>query len=102
MLIKIKYERNHYSSQKWEPWGYEKILSDAKAIQSEKKQYVKNNKVRIEDIPREKVTQWVAKRKSRQESIPLVGQYIDRAKADPLHIKNNCVQFMFCQLLSCL
>ena len=37
--------------------------------------------------------------KSRQEHIPLVGKYIDLAKAEPLHLKNNCVKEMFMKIL---
>ena len=32
---------------------------------------------------------------SRQEIHPLVGKYIDSAKADPLHLKNNICQGIF-------
>ena len=38
---------------------------------------------------REKVTSFIAQKKSRQEFPPLVGKFIDRAKAEPLHLKNN-------------
>ena len=36
---------------------------------------------------------------SRQEFIPLIGKYIDLAKVEPLHSKNNTVKEMFVKLL---
>ena len=37
--------------------------------------------------------------KSRQEEVPLVGEYISVAKCEPLHIKNNVVKEFFVKLL---
>ena len=41
---------------------------------------------------REKITSFISQKKSRQEFLPLVGKFIDRAKAEPLHLKNNAWQ----------
>ena len=41
---------------------------------------------------REKVTSFISQQKSGQEFPPLVGKFIDSAKAEPLHLKNNAWQ----------
>ena len=41
---------------------------------------------------REKITSFISQQKSRQEFPPLVGNFIDKAKAEPLHLKNNAWQ----------
>ena len=38
---------------------------------------------------RSNITSFIAKQSSRQEFIPLVGEMIDRAHVEPLHLKNN-------------
>ena len=49
---------------------------------------------------RNKITGYIATTlKSRQEFKPLIGTYIDRAKAEPLHLKNNTVKEQFIKLL---
>ncbi|CAH3167592.1 unnamed protein product, partial [Porites evermanni] len=54
---------------KWKPWKY-------------------NDRIKVADA----VTSFIAQKKSRQEFPPLVGKFIDRAKAEPLHLKNNAWQ----------
>ena len=44
---------------------------------------------------RTNTTTYIRSLKSRQEFVPLVGKYIDKAKAEPLHIKNNVCKEMF-------
>ena len=41
---------------------------------------------------REKITSFISQQKSRQEFPPLVGNFIDKAKAEPLYLKNNAWQ----------
>ena len=49
---------------------------------------------------RNKITGYIATTlKSGQEFKPLIGTYIDRAKAEPLHLKNNTVKEQFIKLL---
>ena len=44
-------------------------------------------------------TEFIAKSKSRQEFVPLVGPLIDKAHVEPLHVKNNAWQYSFRCLL---
>ena len=48
---------------------------------------------------RQKLTQYIASLKSRQEFEPLVGKSVVRAKPEPLHLKNNCICEQFMKLL---
>lgn len=48
---------------------------------------------------RSKVTEFIARQKSRQEFTPLVGKLIDNAHVEPLHLKNNAWQYFFKALL---
>ena len=41
-----------------------------------------------------KITDFIAKQKSRQEFLPLLGNFIDKAHVEPLHLKNNAWQFL--------
>ena len=41
---------------------------------------------------REKITSFISQQKSRHEFPYLVGNFIDKAKAEPLHLKNNAWQ----------
>ena len=40
-----------------------------------------------------KITEFIAKNKSRQEFVPLVGKTIDKAHAEPLHLMNKSWQY---------
>lgn len=42
-----------------------------------------------------KVTEYIAGQKSRQEFSPLVGKLIDKARVEPLHLKNNAWAYFF-------
>ena len=80
----------------WKPYKYEKRVKDAEMAQKKK--------VEIENKPiksrRTLLTQYISKvLKSRQEEVPLLEQYIDFAKCDPLHLKNNVVKEAFCKVL---
>lgn len=48
---------------------------------------------------RSKVTEFIARQKSRQEFTPLVGKLIDNAHVEPMHLKNNAWQYFFKALL---
>ena len=45
------------------------------------------------------MTEFIARKKSRQEIVPLVGKFIDKAHVEPLHLKNNAWQYFFRSLL---
>ena len=42
-----------------------------------------------ESTKRSKATSYIAEQKSRQEFVPIMGEFIDRVHVDPLHLKNN-------------
>ena len=48
---------------------------------------------------RSKVTEFISGKKSRQEFPPLLGELIDNAHVEPLHLKNNAWQYFFKTLL---
>ena len=48
---------------------------------------------------RKKVTSLISDKKSRQEFVPLLGRFVDRAHIEPLHPKNNACQQLFRRIL---
>ena len=44
---------------------------------------------------RSKITDFIAKQKSRQKFVPLVGKNVEKAHVEPLHLKNNAWQYFF-------
>ena len=75
----------------WKPWSYEKRLEHVSEVNKKKH---KNPKA-----CRATITQYIASLKSRQEFVPIVETYVDKAKAEPLHLKNNVVKEQFMKLL---
>jgi len=55
-------------------------------------------KEKTPNIARSKVTSYIASLHSRQEYKPLLGVYIENAKAEPLHMKNNVIKEQFMKL----
>ena len=81
------------SKEKWEMFNYQKRIEDVAVIEKKKDQYSKLNitaKTR-----RTKVLKDIRNLHSRQEFVPLVEPYIDVAKSEELHLKNNIVKEMF-------
>ncbi len=68
-------------SDTWQPWNYHKRLTDADHIAKLKSKSKK-------PVARTKITAEIAKRNSRQEFVPALGKYIEKARIDPLHITN--------------
>ena len=58
----------------------------------------KLSKTTSSDTNRNKVTQYIASIQSRQEEVPLLEQYIDNAKSEPLHLKNNTIKELFMKI----
>ena len=86
-------------SCKWKPWKYSFRLKVAASVEKEKK---KNANLKG-DALRKKITPFIAKAKSRQEYKPLLGKIIDKAKVEPLHLKNNAWQhWHLCVMKYCL
>ena len=73
----------------WKPWQYKHRLAIAKGVEQFKSTLAKNPKKLAEATKRSKVTTFIASKSSRQEFVPLLGNLIDRAHVDPLHLKNN-------------
>ena len=69
---------------------YEKRLKDADKIPTKKEKYAKIGI--FEKTRRSKLLKNIKDLRSRQEFVPLFEHYIDRAKTDPLHLKNNTVK----------
>ncbi|CAB4009080.1 Hypothetical predicted protein, partial [Paramuricea clavata] len=74
------------ASDTWKRWEYSKRVKDAKAVEKFKKKLNPNLTV---NTLRSKITTFIAKQRSRQEFAPLVGDLIDKAHIEPLHLKNN-------------
>ena len=78
----------------WKPFPYEKRVSDAeKAV----RKYEELEKLNLaQSTKRSKLTSFISNElKSRQLKFPLIGKFIDMAKAEPLHLKNNTVKERF-------
>ena len=48
---------------------------------------------------RAKITDFITKQTSRQEFLPLLGNFIDKAHVEPLYLKNNAWQFFLRQFV---
>ena len=83
---------------KWKPWKYNDRIKVADAV-TKKKEQLSTSKLKP-STKREKVTSFIVQKKSRQEFPPLVGKFIDRAKAEPLHLKKclAAVEFICAQI----
>ena len=82
----------------WKPFVYEQRISDAKEVKKKKLELSKKN---IKPVTmRSNLTSFISKQlKSRQEEEPLVGAFVDLAKCEPLHLKNNTVKERFVKIL---
>ena len=71
-------------------WKYCERITKATEVEKKKAEVNKTNLKPA--TKREKITSFISQQKSRQEFPPLVGKFIDCAKAEPLHLKNNAWQ----------
>ena len=78
-------------SNKWKPWNYQQRVNVVNKVETFKKR-VALEKI-YEKTKRSKITDFVAKQNNRQEFLPLLGSYIDKAHVEPLHLKNNAWQY---------
>lgn len=67
----------------WKPWEYANRVKVAKEVEKLKKTQKKDKLAG--STKRTKVTTYIAKQKSRQEFMPLMGELIDRTHVEPLH-----------------
>jgi len=86
------------SSNKWKPWNYPQRINVVNKVAAFKKR-VALEKI-SEKAKRSKITDFIAKQNSRQEYVPLLGSYIDKAHVEPLHLKNNAWQYFFKAVLT--
>ena len=84
-------------NSKWKPWVFEERIKVVKKVESLKSSLDK--KVMSAQNKRNKITQFIAQNKSRQEFTPLLGKLIDKAHVEPLHLKNNAWGYFFKVLL---
>ena len=81
----------------WQPVSYSDRIAAVKLVELKKKELAKsksNSKTK-----RNNLTAYMAKEGTRQEFMPLLSTYVNRAKAEPLHLKNNVCKEMFVKLL---
>ena len=86
------------SSNKWKPWNYPQRINVVNKVKAFKKRVALEKS--SEKSKRSKVTDFIAKQNSRQEFVPLLGSYIDKAHVEPLHLKNNAWQYFFKAVLT--
>ena len=81
----------------WIPFDYEKRLKDYRLVQTKKAELAKSKTK--EATQRSNLTSYISQTlKSRQEDMPLIGPYVDCAKSEPLHLKNNTCKELFIKL----
>jgi hypothetical protein len=81
----------------WKPWNYDKRLLVVKRVETLKKKLEKAKG--SEKTKRAKITSLIAQNQSRQEFVPRIGRFIDRAHVEPLHLKNNLCALMHRKIL---
>ena len=74
----------------WQPWEYSQMVAISKEVEKLKLKLEKQKGSKV--TKRNKITSFISDQKSRQEFVPLIGQFIDRAHIEPLHPKNNACQ----------
>ena len=84
------------SDCKWKPWSYTVRLNIAKQVESFKAKLPTNLAA---STTRAEATQFIIRKKSRQECEPLIRKLCDKEVAEPLHLKNNRVQHLHTMLL---
>lgn len=77
----------------WQPWDYNNRLEVVKEVEKFKQKTPNGPK-------RSDITKFIAQKKSRQESIPPLGKYVNNIKAEPLHITNNAWQQWFMHIFA--
>jgi hypothetical protein len=85
-LAKCKSSYGPERSDTWKPWNLDKRVKDAQAVDKYKKKLSPNL---AKNTAQSKITTFIAKQNSRQQFMPLVGDLIDNAHIEPLHLKNN-------------
>ena len=82
------------SQHSWRPFPYSKRVNDASKV-AKKKELLEKEKL-SDSTKHKKLLAYIGKElKSRQLRLPLIEHYIDVAKAEPLHLKNNTIKERF-------
>ena len=82
----------------WKPFDYAKRIKDASLVSKKVLELEKKNVK--ETTCRTLLTSYISNQlKSRQEKVPLMEEYIDLARCEPLHLKNNCTKELFMKIL---
>ena len=77
----------------WHSWKSEERIAVANQV-DKFKQSLSTKQLKEKQF-RTKVTDFISKKNSRQEFVPLIGKLIEKAHVEPLHIKNNAWQYFF-------
>lgn len=83
------------SSKDWLPFKYSKRCDNAKLVETKKKQMIAQGFDMTTVANRKKVTDYIRSLGCRQEFKPPIGEYVDLAMAEPLHLKNNVCKYFF-------
>ena len=85
-------------SSDWKPYSFKQRIEDSVKVQRKCQELSKLNSTKA--TKRSKLTAYIKDTlKSRQEFPPVIDNFIDRAKSEPLHLKNNIVKEVFIKLL---
>ena len=71
----------------WEPWKYEQRVAVVQKVDKYKETLAKQKCPQKQ--MRSKITDFIAKQKSRQEFVSLVGKNVEKTHVEQLHLKNN-------------
>ena len=82
----------------WKPFPYKQRVAVAAAVEAKKQKLETAGK--SAKSQRTEITKFIASKDSRQEFVPLVEEYIDKATCEPLHLKNNVCKEQFMKLLN--
>jgi hypothetical protein len=81
----------------WQAWNYRDRITVSKEVAKLKVKLV--NQKCSDVTKRNKITAFICNKNSRQEFVPLIGHFVDRAHIEPLHPKNNACQQLFRRIL---
>ena len=81
----------------WQPWEYNQRVAISNEVEKLKLKLEKQKGSKL--TKRNKITSFISDQKSRQEFVPLIRQFIDRAHIEPLHPNNNACQQLFGRIL---
>ena len=85
------------SSNTWKPWNYQQRVNVADKVKALRRVAVEKLS---EKTKRSKIIDYITKQNSRQEFLPVLGSYIDKAHVEPLHLKNNAWQYFIKAVLA--